>query len=131
MRRGSKSQGFTLIELCVIIAIIAILAAILFPVFTKSCQTSCASNLTSCACNFKQLGMAFVQYVQDNIEHFPSVRAVIPDNYYVGGWANLIYPYVKSTAVFACLDDRSPRIASCGVTLQPGVKVLYTMNYVL
>ncbi|MEO7716847.1 MAG: DUF1559 domain-containing protein [Capsulimonas sp.] len=55
-------RGFTLIELLVVIAIIAILAAILFPVFAqareKARQTTCQSNL-------KQIGTAWLMYVQD------------------------------------------------------------------
>jgi prepilin-type N-terminal cleavage/methylation domain-containing protein len=60
--------GFTLIELLVVIAIIAILAAILFPVFAqareKARQTTCVSNL-------KQIGTAFMMYVQDYDETYP------------------------------------------------------------
>jgi len=48
-RRCGRRAGFTLIELLTVIAIIAILAAILFPVFTnvrkRVQETRCASNL--------------------------------------------------------------------------------------
>src|SRR5438105_4123167 len=64
-----ERAGFTLIELLVVIAIIAILAALLFPVYAqareKARQTSCLSNL-------KQLGLAFMTYVQDYDERFPN-----------------------------------------------------------
>ena len=106
-----------MIELLVVIAIIAIFAAILFPVFAtareKARQTSCASNL-------KQLGLGFVQYTQDYDEQFPC--GVVPG--YTGwaastnngpegcGWASQIYPYVKSTGVYACPDDQTVPVAT-------------------
>ena len=64
-----RRRGFTLIELLVVIAIIAILAAILFPVFAKAREKA---RQASCQSNEKQLGLAFLQYVQDNDEKFPA-----------------------------------------------------------
>lgn len=90
-------KAFTLIELLVVIAIIAILAAILFPVFAQAREKA---RQTTCASNEKQLGLGFIQYVQDYDENFP--------NYSLGNnWAGAIYPYVKSTGVYACPDDPS------------------------
>ncbi|BDI28797.1 hypothetical protein CCAX7_008480 [Capsulimonas corticalis] len=99
-----KKQGFTLIELLVVIAIIAVLAAILFPVFAKVREKA---RQTSCASNQKQLGLALMQYVQDNDEFYPSgTRGTDPSNLNTGeGWASQIYTYVKSTAVYQCPDD--------------------------
>jgi prepilin-type N-terminal cleavage/methylation domain-containing protein/prepilin-type processing-associated H-X9-DG protein len=93
----NSTKGFTLIELLVVIAIIAILSAILFPVFAsareKARQVTCNSNL-------KQIGLAFAGYIDDNDETFP------PSNKtdYVSSanptasttWQYLIDPYVKS-----------------------------------
>ena len=49
MKRPPTAKGFTLIELLIVIAIIALLAAILFPVFAqargKARQAVCLSNL--------------------------------------------------------------------------------------
>ena len=71
-RRNSGRSGFTLIELLVVIAIIAILAAILFPVFAKVREKA---RQTQCVSNVRQLGMAWMQYVQDNDELFPPRNA--------------------------------------------------------
>jgi len=95
MVNGTK-RGFTLIELLVVIAIIAILAAILFPVFAQAREKA---RQISCLSNMKQLGLADMQYVQDNDELFQST-----DNW-GQGWAEVMYPYVKSKACYTCPDD--------------------------
>lgn len=60
--RVSFAGAFTLIELLVVVAIIAIVAAIMLPVFAgvreKSRQTTCLSNL-------RQIGLAWLMYAQD------------------------------------------------------------------
>lgn len=62
---------FALIKLLVVIAITAILAAILFPVFAqareKARQAACLSNL-------RQIGLGFSMYVQDYDEKLPDRR---------------------------------------------------------
>jgi prepilin-type N-terminal cleavage/methylation domain-containing protein/prepilin-type processing-associated H-X9-DG protein len=65
----SKSSAFTLIELLVAIAIIAILAAILFPVFA---QARAKARSISCLSNCKQIGTAAMMYAQDNDEGLPA-----------------------------------------------------------
>jgi len=103
MIQARKSNGFTLIELLVVIAIIAILAAILFPVFAKVREKA---RQTSCLSNEKQLGLAFVQYSNDNDEQLPYGLIGANTHPWAGqGWANQIYPYVKSKGVFKCPDD--------------------------
>src|SRR5687767_16034343 len=87
-----KPTGFTLIELLVVIAIIAILAAILFPVFA---QARSKARQAMCLSNQKQLGTAFMMYVQDHDETFP------PTDYDAPGlgrvtWPTLVDPYVRA-----------------------------------
>ena len=103
-----KKKAFTLIELLVVIAIIALLATILFPVFERARENA---RRASCASNMKQLGLASVQYWQDNDEQLPYGVTSYPqlpllNPYPYGeGWANQIYPYVKNLQIFICPDD--------------------------
>ncbi|MEN6545828.1 MAG: DUF1559 domain-containing protein, partial [Armatimonadia bacterium] len=60
-------RGFTRIEWLVVIAIIAILAAILFPVFAKAREKA---RQSSCLSNLKQMGLAALSYAQDYDEMF-------------------------------------------------------------
>jgi prepilin-type N-terminal cleavage/methylation domain-containing protein len=93
-------KGFTLIEILVTIAIIAILAAILFPVFARARENA---RRTSCLSNIKQIATALVMYTQDYDEMLPLYRFTSP--LAIGGQYNslqALYPYVKSTQVFIC-----------------------------
>src|ERR1043166_4666487 len=60
-----EGRGFTLIELLVVISIIALLAAILFPVFSKARENA---RRASCQSNLKQIGLGILQYAQDSDE---------------------------------------------------------------
>lgn len=98
---NNRRAGFTLIELLVVIAIIALLAAILFPVFAQAREKA---RQTSCLSNEKQLGLGFMQYMQDYDEATPiwiNAGGEIRND----GWAGRIFPYVKSKQVFYCSND--------------------------
>lgn len=64
-----KHKGFTLIELMIVIAIIAILAAILVPNFVRARDQG---NLAACKSNLKNMGTAFEMYASDNGGIYPS-----------------------------------------------------------
>lgn len=146
-------SGFTLIELMIIIAIIGLLAAILFPVLAysrdKAGQTQCLSNL-------KQLAMASHQYSLDWDGLFPlttintgpgqgwvSEAPTVPErgmpwmppgpNSLPGErcyWSNCLQPYfANGTPILACPVSR--RAAVLAPSLRPSIFVSYTMNGLL
>ncbi len=66
-RRASR-KAFTLVELLIVIAIIALLAGILFPVFAKVRE---GGRKVACNSNLHQLGLAFAQYTTDYGGRYP------------------------------------------------------------
>lgn len=94
-----KRSGFTLIELLVVIAIIAILAAILLPVFARARENA---RKSTCQNNLKQIGTAIMQYTQDYDERLPMSR-----NGANISWRVMIEPYIKSADAFRCPSNPS------------------------
>lgn len=107
-RARRQKQAFTLIELLIVIAIIALLAAILFPVFSRARENA---RRASCQSNLKQIGLGLIQYSQDYDEILiadwygpqpfdytdPSTTANARYK-----WYDAAQPYVKSEQIFMC-----------------------------
>ncbi|MDW8367298.1 MAG: prepilin-type N-terminal cleavage/methylation domain-containing protein, partial [Abditibacteriales bacterium] len=108
-----KRKGFTLIELLVVIAIIAILAAILMPVFA---QARAKARQSSCTSNFKQLITGVLMYSQDYDEAYPLWHTCMGCTYRAPDTSPqyLVQPYLKNFQVTMCPSDpegESGRIA--------------------
>jgi prepilin-type processing-associated H-X9-DG protein len=126
MHRSGK-PALTLIELLVVTAVLAVLAAILFPVFA---QVRAKARQAACLSNLKQIGYALQLYLQDYDEHLPTccswarvgtlqdltgrcaqdgITNATPKDAYVGPVQNppryvqeLLYPYVKNAQIWFC-----------------------------
>ena len=95
------SAGFTLVEILIVLVVILILAALLFPTFNRVRE---GARRSSCTSNLKQLGLAFLQYSQDHNNRLP-VGKTPPPNEIGNGWAGAIFPYVKAPQLFRCPSD--------------------------
>jgi prepilin-type N-terminal cleavage/methylation domain-containing protein/prepilin-type processing-associated H-X9-DG protein len=116
MGRNNR-DGFSLIELMVVIAIIGILATLLLPALNRSMARA---RLTQCANNVRQLGLGMQQFVSDNHLYPLLVDAELdsakqPTNYNV--WAEAVEEHVGGA------NTRSaPSFRGKGVWLCPGEK---------
>src|SRR5207245_11627244 len=67
-RRGQPAiDGFSLVELLVVIAVIAVLAAVLLPALARS---KASAYRLKCVSNLRQLGLAAHMYWDDNNGNF-------------------------------------------------------------
>jgi len=116
MKRFHRHSAFTLIELLVVIGTIAVLAAVLLPVFAsvreRARQTSCASNL-------HQIGTALTLYAQDYdgqcaygadpLDKTPDFWSLDPqeqsDAQAMPYLHDILMPYLHAPAVWRCPSD--------------------------
>lgn len=82
MQTKHRASGFTLVEIMIVVAIIALLAAIAVPSFLRARQRAYASNAVEAA---RLLTAAADQYLIEN-------RTVVPTT---APTANMLSPYVK------------------------------------
>ena len=94
-----QRRAFTLIELLVVIAIVAILAALLCPVFTQAREKARA---VSCLSNARQIGVAVEAYKQDYDGGYPASTWVPPASRIDYSWYHYLEPYVRSEKVTRC-----------------------------
>ena len=92
--RPRQRAAFSLIELLVVVAIIAILAAMLLPALSNAKET--ARRIT-CANHLKQLGLAFTMYADENEGQFPARQQPY--------WMTRLQPYYQDVRLLVCPSD--------------------------
>lgn len=89
-----RQSAFTLIEILVVLAIITLLAALLFPAFNAVRR---AGRTTTCQNNLRQIGIA-MQLYQTDYHFYPTFGRSSE----WCSWSSNIAPYVKANEVFTC-----------------------------
>jgi prepilin-type processing-associated H-X9-DG protein len=69
IRRASAARAFTLVDLLVVMAIVAILAGLLLPALSRS---KAAGKSAKCLSNLRQMTIAAHLYIGDNADSYPS-----------------------------------------------------------
>ena len=107
--------GVTLIELLVVLAIIAVLAGVLMPVFATAREKS---RQASCCSNGRQISLGLMMYahdydgrimqLSDNDAGDRSCRKCDKDPSHFKAWYDWIQPYVRSQGILRCPSYGGP-----------------------
>ena len=107
-------RGFTIIEAAVVVAVIGLLFVMLYPQFYSGHRPS---RRSVCQYNLKQVGLAVMQYSQDNNERLPqtwiNANRAGKGNAPSYTWRAAVFPYARSEDVFRCpSDERTNMVAT-------------------
>lgn len=113
-------RGFTLVEMLVVIGIILVLAAILFPVLTAATR---AARKAACMSNLRQLYMAQKMYSDDYD------RTLVPARSGFVTWCQTLQPQMKDDEIIKCPEDDSPQSVKDTVDLPHSYGINYNLTF--
>jgi len=95
----SSHRRFTLIELLIVVAIIAMLASLLMPALGAA---RARAKSIACRSNLKQNGLLYFTYMNDFNEYLPANNNPATTAYYNWYQYFILADYIKKYTVFAC-----------------------------
>ena len=95
--------GFSLLELLIALAVIGLLAALLFPVFSGARRQA---RVTTCTANLRQLGQGLEMYRQDWGQYAP--EGWIDTYSTLGDAPDPLAAYTKSDSLYRCSEAYHP-----------------------
>src|SRR5262245_16454201 len=146
---SSPRRAFTLIELMVVIAIIAILAALLLPTLAKA---KVAGKSVDCINNLKQLQMGWLMYAHDHNDNLPANKwrndnwqndcpeggQVTADSWVWGDTTQdrdtwnikngSLFPYINAVSTYHCPADKSTLYWSRKIPRKRSYSLSFYMN---
>jgi prepilin-type N-terminal cleavage/methylation domain-containing protein/prepilin-type processing-associated H-X9-DG protein len=110
----ARNSGFTLMELLVVVSVVAILAAIAYPVYQRVVQSGRA---TGCVSNLRQISVGLGAYLADNNNVMPTLNtARASTSVDVPVIDNTLSKYITNPGVFACPADVNGFAQSTGTS---------------
>ena len=98
-----KKCGFTLLEILVVAAIIALLAGILLPAIS---QARAKARRTACMSNLSQLAKAVMMYVSEHQSTYPVIASRPTMDSSKASLKQALARYVSDERLLRCPDDR-------------------------
>jgi prepilin-type N-terminal cleavage/methylation domain-containing protein/prepilin-type processing-associated H-X9-DG protein len=122
-----QRDGFTLVELLVVIGIIAVLIAILVPALSKARE---AAARTKCLSNMRNMQTAHWMYVNENKGYLIQAGLAHGGAHAREGvaWINTLQPYYQSRLVARCPADDSPHWPG-GIPIPPSTDQFRRSSY--
>lgn len=124
MKPRQSARGFTLMELLVVVGLVLVLAALVFPIVGKSRDTAQA---VKCAANLKQIGVGLQNYIAENDGRLVP-GSMLPSGWY---WYHALDEYMGGTDTNWSSPTR-PKWQLCpnhDVPIKTYVTIGYGWNY--